>query len=59
MTKSEAKAVLETAIREYNEEMEGYIINCDESEKANLRKLVATTMDCFSDFEKVIISLAD
>lgn len=59
MTKSEVKSALDKAIQEYNSEMEGYIIHCDETEKVNLRKLVATTMDCFADFEKVIIELAD
>lgn len=59
MTKLEAKALLDQALKEYNEEMEGYIINCDEPERANLRKLTAVTMDCLADFEKVIIRLAE
>lgn len=59
MTKSEVKAALDKAIQDYNSEMEGYIIHCDEPEKLNLRKIVSTTMDCFADFEDVISKLAD
>lgn len=58
MTKSEVKAALDKAIFEYNTEMEGYIIHCDAAEQINLRKVVATTMDCFADFQKVIEQLA-
>ena len=58
MTKSEVKAALDKALDEYNKEMEGYIISCDEPLKNDYRKIVATTMDCFADFEKVIMKLA-
>ena len=58
-TKSQVIKSLDEAIKSYNDEMEGYIINCDESEKANLRKIVSGTMECFSDFKDVIAKLAD
>jgi len=59
LTKSEVKAALDKAIREYNEEMEGYIIHCDDDVKPDMRKIVSATMDCFADFEDVISKLAD
>lgn len=59
MTKSEVKAALDKAMQEYNTEMESYIISCGESEKCDYRKIAATTMDCFAEFEKVIIKLAE
>ncbi len=46
-------------MQEYNTEMESYIISCGESEKCDYRKIAATTMDCFAEFEKVIIKLAE
>lgn len=59
MTKSEVEAALNEAIKSYNEELNGYLIHCDEPERLDLLKIAATTMDCFADFKKVIVELAD
>lgn len=59
MTKAEVNSILTEAIKEYNIETENYVEHCSEEEKANIRKVVSLTMDCFSDFQKVIAQLAE
>lgn len=59
MTKSEVKKALDNALKAYNDNVNEYIKHCDEPIKSDLREIAAKTMDCFSDFEKVIIHLAN
>jgi len=60
LTKSSVEAALNEAVKTYNDRINAYIISsCDESLKEDYRQLSAATMECFADFEEVIIKLAD
>lgn len=59
MTKSEVKKALDNAMIQYNQRVTNYIAECDEPVRSDLRVIAALTMDCFSDFQKVIIHLAN